>query len=452
MLNPDVFEKVISYCQNATNITHFELYYEHTQLTISKGIFGINRKKRPIVDISEKEVGRVRLGVFFFDLTYCSFTWKEKDFSYENCIEQIKTSSAKQKIALSGSYSFPIIEEGYFIETFDPRQSLMSEQMRQGILHFNLDVIHGISKSILFRELEFEDAVTHRQFWTKNKHVSEKGTHYTVRHTLQLPHSEITQIKSENTSRYFADLASIPLNAVLVRRIMEAKEVDFNIQDADYLVLEPRVVSQIVKELLPCFSSQDVGEKDDSDKGNFLQSKRGSSIANRYVHISDDPLMMCGLKSRTFDNAGVPAHSKILLQDGVVHDFYVPHTTALQKSIQSSGHLDWDDNIFYGNIMIKAGRRSLNMIFDENVKAVVGEHIIGKIDFNQKTGAIAFQICMMLRENNDKMHYVGIARFKGNILDILSNVVEATNQSERFDFIDASGWILNKNILSHLNM
>ena len=72
--------------------------------------------------------------------------------------------------------------------------------------------------------------------------------------------------------------------------------------------------------------------------------------------------------------------------------------------------------------------------FDEHTKALIGEHIVGKIDFNRKTGAIVFQICVMLRVNNDKMHYVGLARFKGNILRI-SNVVEVTNQSERFDFI-----------------
>ena len=111
MLNPDVFEKIISYCQNARDITHFELYYEHTQATISKGIFGINRKRRPIIDISQKQIGRIRLGVFFLDLTYCHFTWKEKDFSFESCVEEIKKSVSQERISLSGSYSIPMIEE-----------------------------------------------------------------------------------------------------------------------------------------------------------------------------------------------------------------------------------------------------------------------------------------------------------------------------------------------------
>ena len=46
---------------------------------------------------------------------------------------------------------------------------------------------------------------------------------------------------------------------------MEAKEVEFDIQHADYFVLEPRVVSLIEKKLLPCFSSKSINEK-----GNFL--------------------------------------------------------------------------------------------------------------------------------------------------------------------------------------
>ena len=83
---------------------------------------------------------------------------------------------------------------------------------------------------------------------------------YTVRHTLQLPHSEISN-QEENHSRYFADLASIPLNAVLVRKLLETKERDFDINDADYLVLEPRVVSQIIRTILPCFSLQNIKSK-----------------------------------------------------------------------------------------------------------------------------------------------------------------------------------------------
>ena len=191
---------------------------------------------------------------------------------------------------------------------------------------------------------------------------------------MHLPHSDITKIKSENRSRYFADLASIPLNAVLILRIMEAKEVEFDIQNADYFVLDPRVVSLIVRELLPCFSSKSINEK-----GNFLHSKKGSKIANRYVHISDDPLMMCGLQSRTFDNAGVPAQS-MLLQDGCINDIYVPHIM-LQQSISSSGHLI--GTTIYGNIMVKAGRR-FKYDFDEHTKALIGEHIVGRLILTEK--------------------------------------------------------------------
>ena len=63
--------------------------------------------------------------------------------------------------------------------------------------YFNIDTIFNISNAILFRNLEFEDSVVTRHFWTRNKHISESGTQYTVRHTLQLPHAEIPQIKSK---------------------------------------------------------------------------------------------------------------------------------------------------------------------------------------------------------------------------------------------------------------
>ena len=93
--------------------------------------------------------------------------------------------------------------------------------------------------------------------------------------------------------------------------------------------------------------------------------------------------------------------------------------------------------------MVKSGRRSLNMIFDEGVQALVGECIVGSIKFEQESGDI-FTLCLMLRESNDVMSYVGLAKYEGNILDLLSNVVEATNQSERFGFIDSSDGFLRR--------
>jgi hypothetical protein len=441
MLDPDVIEKLVSHCQNVSHISHFELFYEYTETTISKGIFGINRKRRPIIDISQIQSGRVRLGLFFSDQTHTSFSWNEDEVSLDFCMGQISKASSQKRQKVSHSRFAVQIDDGHFIEVFDPRQNMMSEQMRQSILNFNLDIIHGISKAISFRDLEFEDSVINRDFWTKNKHFSEKSTMYTIRHTLQLPHSEIPQIKSENNSRYFSDLASIPLNAVLVRKLLQTKEVEIDIQEADYLVLEPRVISQIVRTLLPCFSLEHI-----KNKTSFLHDKIGQSIANRYVHISDDPLMMCGVNSRVFDVSGRSSQPRVLLQDGKVNDFY---SNSLE---QSTGHLNWDEQIFFGNIMVKSGRRSLNMIFDEGIKALIGECIVGKIDFDQKTGEISFCLCLMLREGNDQNSYAGLVRLKGNVLDILSSVVEATNQSERFGFIDSSGWVLNKDIFSSLKM
>ena len=443
MLDPEVIEKLVSYCQNVSHISHFELFYEHTKTTISKGIFSINRKRRPIIDISQNQTTRVRLGLFFSDNTHTSLYWNEADMTFDSCVDDItkKTATRDRKKRLASIPNIINIDDGHFIEVYDPRQNGMSEQMRQSILNFNLDIIYGISKAILFRNLEFEDSVITRKFWTKNKNFSEIGTQYTVRHTLQLPHSEIPQIKSENHSRYFADLASIPLNAVLVRKLLETKEREFDINDADYLVLEPRVVSQIVQSILPCFSLQNI-----ENKMSFLHDKKGQRIANRYVHLSDDPLMMCGVNSRTFDVSGTSSRPRVLIQDGHVNHFY-SHDLE-----QPSGHLDWDDKIYFGNIMVKSGRRSLNMIFDEGVQALVGECIVGSIKFDQQSGDISFTICLMLREGNDVMSYVGLAKYKGNVLDILSNVVEATNQSERFGFIDSSGWILKKDILETLKL
>ena len=37
MLDPEVIEKLVSYCQNVSHISHFELFHEHTKTTIFEG-------------------------------------------------------------------------------------------------------------------------------------------------------------------------------------------------------------------------------------------------------------------------------------------------------------------------------------------------------------------------------------------------------------------------------
>ena len=46
------------------------------------------------------------------------------------------------------------------------------------------------------------------------------------------------------------------------------------------------------------------------------------------------------------------------------------------------------------------------MIFDEGIRAIVGEFILGQIDFEPENGDISFALCTMHRENNEVNNYI----------------------------------------------
>ena len=96
MLDPEVIEKLVSYCQNVSHISHFELFHEHTKTTISKGIFSINRKRRPIIDISQNQTVRVRLGLFFSDNTHTSLSWTGENMTFDSCVDDITKGIASR--------------------------------------------------------------------------------------------------------------------------------------------------------------------------------------------------------------------------------------------------------------------------------------------------------------------------------------------------------------------
>jgi predicted Zn-dependent protease len=209
-----------------------------------------------------------------------------------------------------------------------------------------------------------------------------------------------------------------------------------NIEEDFTLVFETKVVAELMHSILGCFSYEKIQEKE-----SFLHRHIGKRIGSKKLHVIDDASLPNGVNTRAFDARGVPPMARTLICEGVVRDFYISSEDASDSEHRPTGHIGIDGNLWPGNIIVKAGRRSLNMILRPDEATIFCTHLLTPIIFDEETGDIEMLIgCSMLRdEKRRRLHGI---RIKTDVVQIFDAIDEVASTQRRTDAVDASDWVL----------
>ncbi|MBM75933.1 MAG: hypothetical protein CMK59_11080 [Proteobacteria bacterium] len=341
---------------------------------------------------------------------------------------------------------FDIETKGLMIK--DPRYVSIDEDGRRAILDFNIDSLYSIDPRIRISALEFEDVFVERKFFSNDRPVLvEESTFFRLKGSFVLPFSLLPLAAGQLQGRYLSDVASRPLQAVLLKTLFGAQPRTFDLEDCSKLVLKPCVVSQIIEQLLPAFDLRriEAGES-------FLAAHRGARIGTTAVHVLDSADYTYGSNTRAFDAQGVPPMMLTLIREGMCDALYIDSLRALEDEICPTGHVGLSQKLWYGNILIKAGRRSLNMIMQEDDVALTILYCTEPVQIDLKTGECSF-VGYAVTTSSKKSHaHFGLVYYKGPVLDILNQVEECTNHQIREGFIDACEWILPAEALDKIEI
>ena len=119
------------------------------------------------------------------------------------------------------------------------------------------------------------------------------------------------------------------------------------------VIIENRNVSRVLGGLLSAMSGRSIQQKQ-----SFLADKKGQKIASERLTLIDDPLVIGGLGSRLFDGDGFAAKKRVMIEAGVLKDFYVDW--------YYSRKLDWEPTTGgSSNLVIPPGRRSVPEIMKD---------------------------------------------------------------------------------------
>jgi len=240
---------------------------------------------------------------------------------------------------------------------------------------------------------------------------------------------ELTEVVE---SRRFADVASMPLGVDLARKLATLR-TRAELPPAPYaLLLDPTAVARLLPALAPAFSAEAIAAG-----ASFLAGRLGSRVASSKVHLIDDPGLTGALRSRAFDDRGIPPMALPLLREGLSGATYLGPELARARGQRPTGHRRADGSLWTGNLLLRAGTRTRNMLLPDLRRHVAIDDFLDLAGLDLQAGTMDVVVRALVMEGPEVVGCAGPRRLRCSVVDLLSAVVDACSDQERIRDVDA---------------
>lgn len=168
-------------------------------------------------------------------------------------------------------------------------------------------------------------------------------------------------------------------------------------------VIENRVVSRLLRGLLGPLSGRAVQQK-----RSFLADKLGQAVTSPKLHLADDPLLVGGLDSRTYDSEGMSTKRRPILEAGVLRTLFFDtyYASKLGKPPTTGG---------WSNLIIQPGKGDLPALLAEMGTGILVTGFSGG-NSNSATGDFSIGIRGQFVEKGQIVRPVAEMNLSGNHL------------------------------------
>jgi predicted Zn-dependent protease len=212
---------------------------------------------------------------------------------------------------------------------------------------------------------------------SRETYANSVSTFYKLRLSNTIPRSSIP-LHTLACGRAFSHVGSIPFGRELESRMIALSAPCYTPTGPIPLVLPTRVMAWLLEKLAPAFDVRSM-----NGKSNFLSSLPDGILGTRAVHIIDDPAIVGGVRTRAFDDQGVPPMAVPIVREGRVGNAYHCVEAARSKDVRPTGHF-WAGQIRHSNLILRSGNRSRTQMLTEVPLSVEIDHLQGELDL--KTG------------------------------------------------------------------
>ncbi|OIO10831.1 MAG: hypothetical protein AUJ52_03270 [Elusimicrobia bacterium CG1_02_63_36] len=159
----------------------------------------------------------------------------------------------------------------------------------------------------------------------------------------------------------------------------------------------------------------------------LFKGKLGARVASPAVSLIDDPLLPGGVTSGRFDDEGVPTRNKMMIEDGVLRDYFYDSYTARRDARASNGCAGRSG--FKGlpgptstNFFLKPGKISRDSLIRDTKDGILVFEIMGMHTADPVSGEMSVGVSGVAIENGEIVHGIRGAMLSTNLLDLLAGV------------------------------
>jgi len=347
-------------------------------------------------------------------------------------IESAKGTKLDECSAFCLADKMDISERGMGV--LDPRYKYLDNDTREELADINTDAAERVG-NIEYIKSTYTDRLTHRAYMSTNgvKAIS-ASTLYNYDLTVKLLGHAAT-LTSSNVGRAFAHIGTIPFGNELTQRLTRiTNKVSLPNSEPLPLVLTPRAMGWLIDAISPAFSPQ-IDEKE-----SFLSRLDDGVLGNKALHVIDDPALPGGVKTRTFDDRGVPPTAIAIVLEGKANALMQSPESAADAETIPTGHL-LNRKLSPSNLLLRAGNRSRTQMLSEVPNSLEIDHFDGKL--NLKTGKVKASGPALLLSKGQQLGCAGEVSVEIEIWTLFKAIREIASNQERHGSVDSATVLLD---------
>jgi len=191
------------------------------------------------------------------------------------------------------------------------------------------------------------------------------------------------------------------------------------------VIFDKRVSKSLLGQLIGAISGPAIARG-----SSFLKGKLDKQLFDSSIQVIDDPHRVHGLGSCLFDDEGVTATRRAIIDNGVLTTWLLNTASAKQLSMISTGHasraLAGPPGVSTHNVTLSAGGQSVEALMASASKGVVVTSMFGP-SLNADTGDWSAGASGFWFENGVIQHPVNEITVAGNLIDIYRRLVPAND-------------------------
>lgn len=202
------------------------------------------------------------------------------------------------------------------------------------------------------------------------------------------------------------------------------------------VIIENRTAGRIASPLYDALAGSSIYQKQ-----SFLIGKQNKQVASSLLTVNDDPLIPSAPGSRLFDDEGLAALKRPIIENGILKNYFIDNYYGRKLDMRPTSGSS-------SNIVFRAGERNAEEMIKSLTKGVFITGFIGG-NCNGSTGDFSYGFEGFLIEDGQIVHPINEMNISGNMNNFWLNLVELGNDLQEnsplripslmFDDIDLSG-------------